>query len=315
MLKVTGLEKSFGGRPVLRGIDLAVSAGESVALLGGNGSGKTTTLSAIVGLTIPDRGEIRIAGLDIRREPKQARRHLAFLPQKSLFPPTLTVRETLEVTAKLRGLARARAGEELSRCGLEDLAGQSVAALSGGQRQRLALAVAFLPDVPLYLFDEPTANLDPRALGVFLSRARELRAEGRSLLFTTHVAADVETLASRVEVLRDGRLEPRDPEAFFSETDGEVRVEVRGEAACWVPVALRLGARQARASGSRLHFSAARSLRARILAGLERQGLASLDFRTARRWERLLEGGIEAGGNEDGPQTDDRARVCDGGLR
>lgn len=315
MLKVRGLEKSFDGRRVLRGIDLSVAAGESVALLGGNGSGKTTTLSAIVGLAIPDAGEILVAGIDARRNAREARRGLSFLPQKSLFPQTLTVRETLEATARLRRLRSSRVEEELALCELDTMAAQSVATLSGGQRQRLALAVALLPDVPLYLFDEPTANLDPRALTLFLERARALRAQGRCLLFTTHVAADVEVLATRVEVLREGTLERNATEAMFAETEGEVRVEVRGDAARWVAAARELGARDARAVGSRLFICAPRSLRISIVAGLERQGLTALDFRTERRWERVLEGVTEKQREETSEAVLDRARASDRGLR
>jgi ABC-type multidrug transport system ATPase subunit len=207
MLEIEGLTKSFDGRPVLRGLDLSVDAGEGVALLGGNGSGKTTTLRAIAGLVLPDSGRITVDGLDARRDGRKARARLSFLPQKSVFPGTLSVRETLEVAASLRRLPQASVARELSECGLVEASERSVSTLSGGQRQRLGLAVAFLPDVPLYLFDEPTANLDPPSLEVFFRRARELREAGRAVLFTTHVSADVEKLATRVEILVEGRVE------------------------------------------------------------------------------------------------------------
>ncbi len=207
MLVITGLTKSFEGRQVLAGLDLTVSAGESVALLGGNGSGKTTTLRSVVGLAIPDGGRIFVDGIDALARPKQARERLSFLPQKSVFPPVLRVCETLLVTARLRGLSETRVADEIERCGLSKIADQSVATISGGERQRVGLAVALLPDVPLYLFDEPSANLDPASLEIFFDRARGLFEEGRSVLFTTHVGADVEALATRVEVLAEGRLQ------------------------------------------------------------------------------------------------------------
>ena len=103
MLKLIGLTKSFNGRQILDGLDLEVAAGESVALLGANGSGKTTTLRCVVGLARPDAGRITIGGVDILRDPIGARRRLSYLPQKSTFPLTLTVRETLAVVARLRG--------------------------------------------------------------------------------------------------------------------------------------------------------------------------------------------------------------------
>jgi ABC-type multidrug transport system ATPase subunit len=205
VLHVEGLEKSFGEDAVLRGADLEVSAGETVALLGANGSGKTTLLRAIVGLTIPDRGRILVDGIDAARLPREARRRLSFLPQRVVFPGTLTVAETLRAVARLRGLPPARLDEEIAECHLSALAGRQVAELSGGQRQRVGLAVALLPDVGLYLFDEPSANLDTEATSILLRRIRRLHDEGRSVLFTTHVASDVQALATRTVALREGR--------------------------------------------------------------------------------------------------------------
>jgi ABC-type multidrug transport system ATPase subunit len=207
MLTIDGLTKSFGGRRVLDSLDLHVTPGDAVALVGANGSGKTTTLRCVVGLARPDRGSIAIGGVDITRHPIAARMRVSYLPQKSVFPPTLTVRETLAVVAQLRGLNSGTIERELDVCGLRDLADRGVSALSGGERQRLAIAVAFLPSVDLYLFDEPSANLDPVASRMLFRRARQLKQEGRTLLFTTHVPGDIRHLASRVVFLRDGRIE------------------------------------------------------------------------------------------------------------
>lgn len=202
MLTITGLMKSFAGRRVLDGLDLSIAAGESVALLGANGSGKTTTLRCIVGLARPDSGRISVAG------------PLSYLPQKSTFPLTLTVRETLDVVARLRRVSPADVDREIERCGLSGLADRGVGHLSGGERQRLAMAVAFLPAVDLYLFDEPSANLDPTASQILFRRARELKRLGRTLLFTTHIPADVHHLATRIVFLRDGRIESEAASAF-----------------------------------------------------------------------------------------------------
>lgn len=224
MLEIVELRKSFAGREVLRGIDLSVGGGECVALLGGNGSGKTTTLRSVVGLTIPDAGEIRVDGIDARLDGKWARRRLAFLPQKSVFPATLTTREALDVVARLRELPASRVEEEIARCALDAVADRSVATLSGGERQRLGLAVAFLPDASVCLFDEPTANLDPQALAIFFRRMSDLRRQGRAILFTTHVLADVEALATRAVLLDGGKISP-DGARFL---DARLRVAAGG---------------------------------------------------------------------------------------
>jgi ABC-type multidrug transport system ATPase subunit len=214
MLTLTGLTKTFGGRRVLDGLDLQIQAGESVALLGANGSGKTTTLRCIVGLVRPNAGSIAIGNIDTARDTLGARRRLSYLPQKSVFPPTLTVRETLGVVARLRGTAGSAVDRELELCGLTALADRNVGQLSGGERQRLAMAVAFLPTVDLYLFDEASASLDPTASRILFQRARALQRQGHTLLFTTHVPADVRCLATRAVLLRDGRIESDAAGAF-----------------------------------------------------------------------------------------------------
>ena len=207
MLTVTGLSKCFGDRRVLDGVTLEIDAGESVALLGANGSGKTTTLRCIVGLARPDGGRIEVGGVDAARDPIGATSRLSYLPQKSVFPSTLTVRETLEVVARLRRIEPDAIGREVDACGLSAVADRGVGHLSGGERQRLAMAIAFLPSVDLYLFDEPSANLDPAASRILFHRARQLKRDGRTLLFTTHIPADVRHLATRVMLLREGRIE------------------------------------------------------------------------------------------------------------
>lgn len=209
MLEIRGLKKKFGEREILRGVDLDVHGGEAVALVGGNGSGKTTTLRAIVGLVIPDDGRIFVGGVDARRRGRDARARLSYLSQKSTFATTLTVRETVQTVARLRGAEPGRVDEEIEHCALSAVAGHAVATLSGGERQRLGLAAAFLPDVELFLFDEPSANLDAVATEIFLSRTAALVEAGKGVLFTSHVASDVERLATRTVELRDGLLTAR----------------------------------------------------------------------------------------------------------
>ena len=206
MLALNGIRKAFAGRPVLSGLDLEVAPGESVALLGANGSGKTTTLRCTVGLVRPDAGRITIGGVPLDRDPSAARAKLSYLPQKAAFPETLTVRETLVAVARLRGIAATGVDRELELCGLAGLADRNVGYLSGGERQRLAMAVAFLPAVDLYLFDEASASLDPAASRILFERARQLLRDGHTLVFTTHIPADVRHLATRVVLLRDGRI-------------------------------------------------------------------------------------------------------------
>jgi ABC-2 type transport system ATP-binding protein len=204
MLEVTALRKTFGHEVVLDGLDLAVGPGEAVALLGTNGSGKTTTLRCIAGLTIPDSGRIDICGRDAVADGPRARQRLSYMPQRSVFPRMLSVRESLAVVARLRHLLPSRVNEEIRACALEACADKRVGTLSGGQRQRLALAIAMLPNADLYLFDEPSANLDAASLELFRGRASALAREGHAVVFTTHSREDVEVLATRVVRLDHG---------------------------------------------------------------------------------------------------------------
>ncbi|MGE5246638.1 MAG: ABC transporter ATP-binding protein [Betaproteobacteria bacterium] len=214
MLTLEGLTKSYVGRRVLAGVDLEVAAGDSVALIGANGCGKTTTLRCIIGLARPEGGRITVGGLDVVRSGPRSRARIGYLPQRPAFPPTLTVRETLTVVARLRRLASAAVDRELEACGLAALADRPVGELSGGERQRLGLAVALLPPADLYLFDEPSANLDPHASRLLFQRARQLKRDGHALLFTTHIPADIRHLATRVALLRNGRIESEGDGAF-----------------------------------------------------------------------------------------------------
>ena len=210
MIDVRGVEKAYSGRAVLTGADLIVRPGEALALVGGNGSGKTTTLRCIAGLARPDRGSVRIDAIEVLKSPREALERLSYLPQRPGFPGTLTVREVIEVAARLRRRPTSAADHEMERCGLAHVTDRFVSQLSGGERQRLGLAVTFVARVPVFVFDEPSASLDPLATRMLIERARELRRDGCAILYTTHVAADIDALATRVALLRNGRVEGLD---------------------------------------------------------------------------------------------------------
>lgn len=300
MIELTELQKSYGPQRILSGASLAVHRGESVALVGANGSGKTTTLRCVVGLARPDGGRIEVDGIDLARRPYDARSRLSYLAQRTEFPSTLTVREILTVVADLRDAPARSVEREISLCGLGRIAGRTVARLSGGERQRIALAALFIPDVAVYLLDEPTLNLDPIGTRLLIDRLGALRNDGRAVMFTTHVNAELDGLATHVAVLSEGRIVPVSHDIGHGER--HVSVAVEGPAPMWVATLLRAGATRAWSGRGRLHAIVADSALSAMLARLESEGARIAGFRTesplAAALDRLND---EEHGNESEP--------------
>jgi Cu-processing system ATP-binding protein len=204
MIAFRAFSKRYGAVSAVESLDLEITAGEVVALLGPNGSGKTTTLKAAAGLIAPSAGEVRLAGRPA--SDPAAREIVSFLPQRVSFPDALSGREVLEFYRALRGVEPSRVDDVLKVASLNGSASRAVGLYSGGMVQRLGLAVAMLPAAPALLLDEPTAALDPDGLCAFYGLVGRRRAEGRTVLFTSHQLGDVERLADRVAVLVAGRL-------------------------------------------------------------------------------------------------------------
>jgi Cu-processing system ATP-binding protein len=206
MIRFQGFSKRYGALRAVEGLTLTVSAGEVVALLGPNGSGKTTSLKAAAGLLRPTAGEVLVGEPGLAAHHPAARRCLSFLPQKVSFPEALTGHEVVEFYRKLRGAGTARADQALRLASLDGAAARSVGSYSGGMVQRLGLAVAAIPDAAVLLLDEPTSSLDADGLCNFYGLVEQRRREGGTVLFTSHQLGDVERLADRIAILVDGRL-------------------------------------------------------------------------------------------------------------
>ena len=204
MISFQAFRKRYGALTAVESLDLEIGAGEVVALLGPNGSGKTTSLKAAAGLISPTSGEVRLAGRSAG-DPA-AREVLSFLPQRVSFPEALSGREVLEFYRALRGVAAPRVDAVLKFAALNGSGARAVGQYSGGMVQRLGLAVAMLPDAPVLLLDEPTAALDPEGLCAFYGLVGQRRSEGKTVFFTSHHLGDVERLADRFAVLVAGRL-------------------------------------------------------------------------------------------------------------
>jgi ABC-2 type transport system ATP-binding protein len=225
-IKVTGLAKSYGDQPVLRGIDLTVPTGTVYALLGPTGAGKTTMVRILSTLIVPDDGRARIAGYDVVQEPHGVRRSIGVTGQFAAIDELLTGRENLRLMADLAHLpapeARARVDELLDRFGLTDAADRRAATYSGGMKHRLDLAMTLVGRPRLIFLDEPTSGLDPRSRRDLWQIVRELLADGVTIFLTTQYLEEADQLADTVGLLDGGRL-------VAEGTPAELKAQAGGE--------------------------------------------------------------------------------------
>ncbi len=214
MIRVHGLRKSFGARQVLRGIDLQVSSGSISGVAGPNACGKSTLMKCLLGLVVPDSGEIWIGGRPVDMA-GEYRRFLGYMPQNPQFPENLRGRELLEMLQDLRR-ERAKSKDEL--VGYFELDGalqQPVSELSGGTKQKLAAVMALMFSAPVILLDEPTAGMDPLVTIRFKQLLLREAKAGKCILLISHSISEIEQLATSVTFLHEGA-------AVFSGTNQEL---------------------------------------------------------------------------------------------
>lgn len=203
-IDVAGLTKSFGRSKALDGLDLTVNAGEVHGFLGPNGSGKTTTIRVLLGLLRADAGTVRMLGGDPWRDAVALHRRLAYVPGDVTLWSGTTGGEVIDLMGRLRGgLDQRRRAELLERFDLDPR--KKARAYSKGNRQKVALIAALASDAELLLLDEPTSGLDPLMESVFQQCIQQAKQEGRTVLLSSHILAEVEALCDRVSIIRLGR--------------------------------------------------------------------------------------------------------------
>src|SRR5438270_11375178 len=202
-IEMHGLRKSYGGRQVLRGLDLAVAGGEVVCLLGPNGAGKTTTVESLQGFRSRTSGDVRVLGFDPDGQPAGLRCRLGIVLQESALPGELRVRELIDAYRSYYPTPLP-AERLLDIVGLQDQAGRLIRDLSGGQQRRVDLALALAGDPDLVFLDEPTTGFDPGARRRTWAAIRNLADLGKTVLLTTHYLEEAQELANRVAVVVDG---------------------------------------------------------------------------------------------------------------
>lgn len=204
MITIKDLHKRFGKNKVLKGIDLDIAEGGIFAVLGPNGSGKTTMIKCILGMVIPDQGTILVGDKPIKRNWKY-RKQIDYLPQIANFPGNLTVKELLRMIKDLRG-ASGDDRQLIVSFNLEPFLDKKLSNLSGGTKQKVNLVLAFMFDSPLIILDEPTAGLDPIALLYLKELIKRERKKGKTILITSHIMGFVEEIAEEIVFLLEGKV-------------------------------------------------------------------------------------------------------------
>jgi ABC-2 type transport system ATP-binding protein len=212
-IEIQGLTKSFTGPRMrrveaLKGIDLQVGKGEVFGFLGPNGAGKSTTIKSLMGLIRPTAGTVRLNGIDA--SDPASRRNVGYLPENPAFYEYLSAQEYLTFVGRAFGMAPKQVKEQseqsLRRLELWDARSRPIRGYSKGMVQRLGVAQALLHDPEIYIMDEPMSGLDPLGRALVKEIIRELRGEGKSVFFSTHITNDVESVCDRVGVILDGTL-------------------------------------------------------------------------------------------------------------
>ncbi len=210
VIKAEALTKRYGATLAVDHIDIAVNAGEIVGILGPNGSGKTTTILMLLGLTEPTGGHAEVAGYDPLRAPLEVKRRVGYLPDQIGFYDGLSARDNLAYTGRLAGLSRSEIDERftaaLDRVGLGDVGRARVGTFSQGMRQRLGLAEILMKRPSVAILDEPTTALDPHSTQEFLDMIRRLKADGTAVLLSSHHLDQVQSVCDRVALFNRGRI-------------------------------------------------------------------------------------------------------------
>ena len=236
VLSAQNLYKSYDGQTVVDNVSLAINKGECFGLLGPNGAGKTTTLRLLLGLIAPASGELSLLGHAVPKHAREARLRVGVVPQIDNLDPDFSVAENLLVYGRYFGMQdaeiEARIPALLEFANLAHKRDVKIPTLSGGMKRRLTLARALVNDPDVIFLDEPTTGLDPQARHLIWQRLRELTAQGKTLLLTTHFMDEAERLCHRLAILDQGRMIAHDtPRALISQHIEPMVVEVFGEGA------------------------------------------------------------------------------------
>ena len=210
MLEIIEMTKHYGDVRAVNDLSLTIEPGEIFTMLGANGAGKTTTLMVALGFTEPTAGTVKICGVDVTRDPLEAKRHVAYVSENVMLYGNFTARQNLEFFTRLGGRKQVEASEYdqvMDRVGLQrDAFDRRVKGFSKGMRQKLGIAIAIMKNAEVILLDEPTSGLDPKSGAEFLQLLAELREENKAIWMTTHDIFRAKQIADRVGIMVEGDL-------------------------------------------------------------------------------------------------------------
>lgn len=210
LIEAAGLVKYYGPHRAVDGVELTVRSGEVYGFLGPNGAGKTTTLRILMGLVEPQKGSVKIDGHDIKKEPREAKAVVGFVPDRPFLYEKLTAAEFLRFLGGIYGLSGSeterRIGELLEFFDLAEWTDELIEGFSHGMKQRLTFAGALLHKPKVLIVDEPMVGLDPRGAKLIKETFRQLAAEGAGILMSTHTLEIAQETGDRIGIIRDGRI-------------------------------------------------------------------------------------------------------------
>jgi Cu-processing system ATP-binding protein len=205
MIIIKDIKKTFDKTVALGGVTLELEPGKVHAIMGPNGSGKTTLLKCILGLVKPDSGSIHVKDIHVNGN-CEYRKFIGYMPQYSCFPENLKVREVISMLKDIRGNHCVYDEELIQKLKLESIYNKQIGTLSGGTKQRVNSSVAFLFNQDIIILDEPTAGLDPVSSEVVKNKIIEEKAKGKTIIITSHIVSEVESLADRIIYMLEGSI-------------------------------------------------------------------------------------------------------------
>ncbi|MBL0136619.1 MAG: ABC transporter ATP-binding protein [Chitinophagaceae bacterium] len=224
MIIATNVTKKFGKLTALNNVSVTCNRGQSISLIGPNGSGKTTFIKCLLGMVVPDSGFITFNQQNISHD-WQYRQHIGYMPQTGRYPENMTIAQIFDMMKDIRKKTNPVLDEELVKLfELENISSKRMRTLSGGTRQKVSAALAFLFSPDVLILDEPTAGLDPVATEILKDKIRKEKAKGKLLFITSHILSDLEDIITEVIYMQDGDLRFHKSLAQLQEDTGEMRL-------------------------------------------------------------------------------------------